>query len=107
MLSVSVSPDSLDGRYVSIVSGREAGTMYLQCIYNVSGSMTVDTVCIVSIVSGAEADTLYLPLYLLTLPLQTVPCMYLPSRLDSVSDQDRDHGIPISLCCRMRVVDWS
>ena len=32
----------------------------IDCIYNVSGSMRVDTVCIVSIVSGAEADTLYL-----------------------------------------------
>ena len=32
----------------------------IHCIYNVSGSMRVDTVCIVSIVSGAEADTMYL-----------------------------------------------
>ena len=47
----SGSSRDLDVRYVSIVSGRDADTMYLQCIWIHESGYTV---CIVSIVSGTD-----------------------------------------------------
>jgi hypothetical protein len=44
----------------------------IHCIYNVSGSMRVETVCIVSIVSGAEADTMYSSIYNVSVRSQRV-----------------------------------